>query len=173
MKYKAKNKQVLDNFFDMVEDKVVKKQREIVKDGLQLLFNSSPHADAVMKPDLKSGGSKLVYIDGKQPEKPGDGVTAQSEYDANHKINIDGSGFGPHNPPTFNRTISKGLNRVQQSRTRRIKIGSTVTIGNDTPHAVNVETGMGWDTHPGYYPYRDTRNKLKYKHRKVLSVGIK
>ena len=119
-------------------------QRNIVKDGLKNLFRKSPHADAVMKPDLKSGGSKLVYIDGKPPKNPGDGVTAQSEYDANHKISIDGKGYGAHNPPTFNRTISKGLNRVQQSKTRGIKIGSTVKIDNDTAHAMSVETGATW-----------------------------
>ena len=166
----SNNKIVLDNFFDKVEKQVVKVQRNIVKDALNRLFKTSPHADAVMKPDLKSGGNKLVYIDGKPPTNPGDGVFAQSEYDANHKINIDGKGFGPHNPPTFNRTISSGLNKIQQSKTRQIKVGSKVMIGNDTAHAMAVETGGVWQEHPGYHTYKGTKNYLKNKYRKVLST---
>jgi hypothetical protein len=143
----AYNRKVLKNYFDMVEDEVIAVQKKIVKDGLQKLFNKSPHK--------------------------GIGKTAKSEYDANHKISIDGSAFGGHKKATHSKTISKGLNKAQQSKTNKIKFGSNVTITNDTAHALNVETGLAWSEQPGYYPYRSTRNYLKNKYRKVLSVGVK
>jgi len=141
----ALNKKIIDNFFDKVEKKVVEVQKDIAKDALNLLFRKSPHA----------GENQ-----------------AKGEYDANHKISINHGSTSGHHGPTHSKTASKVLINIEKAKLSRTKIGDTITVLNDTAHAIDVEIGKNnpgntWKRR-GYYPYRKTKIDLMGKHSNVI-----
>lgn len=142
------NKAKIDDFFDELEKKIVRTQKKIVATGLDRLFAKSPHA----------GESR-----GKQ---------SKSEYDANHKISVNGKGHSAHHGPTGNKGVSQALVNTEKLKMGSVKIGDRVTILNDTEHALDVEVGKlaggnRWKR-SGYYPFRGTLNELKEKYNNVL-----
>jgi hypothetical protein len=136
------NKKNIDSFFDKVEDSVAKKQGEIVQDALEILFEFSPHFGTSDK--------------------------AMSEYDANHKIQINNGPISPHIPPTKSRATSKIMIDLEKQKADNIKCGDTVEIFNTTAHRESVEEGAavdpGWigaRRAEGYHPYEKTKFFLK------------
>lgn len=141
----ALNKQIIDKFFDRVEKKIVKTQTKIASDALDLLFRKSPHA----------GENQ-----------------AKGEYDANHKISINRAGHSSHHGATHSEAASKMFVAAEKVKLSTLKFGNTVTVLNDTEHAIDVEIGMQqpgntWKKN-GYYPFRKTRVDLKRKYNNVL-----
>lgn len=134
------NRKIIDNFFDKIEKKIVKTQTKIASDALSLLFRKSPHA-----------GQNY----------------AKGEYDANHKISINNAGHSSHHGPTYSEAASGALLITEKAKLSTLKFGDTVTVLNDTAHAIDVETGRLWSI-DGYYPFRRTRFDLKRKYKNVL-----
>jgi len=141
----ALNRQIIDKFFDRVEAKIVKTQTKIASHALDTLFRKSPHA----------GENQ-----------------AKGEYDANHKISINHAGHSSHHGPTHNEAASRMFITTEKAKLSAIKFGDSITVLNDTGHAIDVEIGMQqpgntWKKR-GYYPFRKTRVDLKRKYNNVL-----
>jgi hypothetical protein len=130
----------IDAFIDDVTKQVLNKQKEIVSTAMDSLFSLSPH-----------------YIGGSL----GRSRYAQGEYDANHKVLIDGMPMTSKNAPTFSYEVSKSINEAEKGVLDLVtELGHTVSVTNFAPHAIEVETGFGWRV-PGYAPYTITNDLIK------------
>jgi hypothetical protein len=138
----SKSDAAIDNFFNKVEKSVEKKQQDIVSSAVHGLFNGSPHI--------------------------GTSQWAKSEYDANHKIQINNGLVSGHNPPTMSENVSRGMNTVEAQKAEGIEIGDKVTILNTTPHANDVEFGGIHWIRAGYYTYTNQLAMLKMRYQGVI-----
>jgi hypothetical protein len=138
----------IDNFFDKVEKRVEDKQKEIVAEAMFSLFIESPHH-----------AYSLFDKDG--------APYARGEYDSNHKISINNSALTPHNPPSFDKEMSRAKHIAESYQINSIKIGDNVRVTNTTEHAGDVEHGGPTWGRPGYETYTDTLRYLRDKYKDV------
>jgi hypothetical protein len=130
-------KQQIKDFFKKTRKSVAKTQQNMVDVAMQELFDGPPHSG--------------------DPESP----YSQSEYDANHKIQINHGLVSPHNPPTNNTGVSFALHYMEKEKADQIESGDRVAIFNTTLHNAAVEFGGATWGRPGYYVYTNTMRRLK------------
>ncbi len=144
-KNNVNNHKKLNNFFDKQEKRVAARQKEISEDVIDTLFDLSPHVDT----------APFSY----------------GEYDANHKISVNGSAETPWRFPTLSRAVSKSFINEEKANLEGLKCGDTVTIRNESYHAEDVEFGFlrnnDWNR-PGYMTYTLTKAFAKGKWGNVI-----
>jgi len=148
LKIKRINRKPALEFFDSFRGKVKETQIKIAQDCLEELFEASPHAGAP------------------------NSTFARSEYDANHKVLINGETVSSHYPATGNAEISKALVDMEKTKLEGTECGDQIVITNTTAHALDVEIGpeltpTRW-IRPGYFPYQKTLATIKNRYRNVL-----
>lgn len=133
----------IDAFIKKQEERVGAVQKGMARDVLDELFSRSPHFNPI---DFKSDG----------------------EYDANHKISVNGLPPSPHHAATHSRMISSQAITVEKSKASGIKCGDNVVVINDTPHAGDVEYG-GWTwIRKGYATFSNAKRSIKKRYSNVL-----
>jgi len=138
------SKQILDRFFDKQKEKIASVQIDIAKTAFDSLFAKSPHKG-----------------------EPGSNF-AEGEYDANHKISINGKSTSSHHSPTGSRTLSAQMIAIEKNKAEQIDCGDTAKIFNTSDHDQDVEYGGKTWGRPGYKPYRHTKNNLRARYNNVL-----
>ena len=124
----------VDKYIEEITETIEYDVQKLIRSGLEQLFMRSPHHSTA--------------------------PFADSEYDANHHILINNLTDHIHNKPTLSKALSEKENEKERKKTKKIKLGDKIKIVNSTEHAEDVEYGTGW-TVGGYYPYRETKIKLK------------
>ena len=151
-------KERVRKFKEENEKKVVDKQKEVLHYAMDQLWIRSPHYRRELSEyDEVYSGGEVRWVQ-----------FAQGEYDANHKVVIDGI-TTPWNPPTGSEAGSFIAHKTEELRINSIDdIGKTVAIKPGTDHDINVETGVGWQQTEGYFPYESTTSAIAEKFREVL-----
>lgn len=131
------SRQQITDFFKKTKRSVASVQKKMVDVAMTELFDGPPHKDHQGSP------------------------YSQSEYDANHKVQINHGLVSPHNPPTQNTGVSFALHYMEKEKAEQLESGDKVAIFNTTMHNAAVEFGGATWGKPGYYVYTNAVTALK------------
>jgi hypothetical protein len=150
-------RQEFKSFISNVESNIVEAQQDVAHTVMDELFTHSPHYDPIKGHLVKMGKHRTSV------------AFARSEYDANHKVSSKNQKASNHNEPTYNEGLSKAINNEEANKINEVSdIGDTISITNDTAHAYEVETGLGW-SRIGYSTFHKAAYAARKKHAGVLT----
>ena len=147
-------------FLKKARERIADRQKEMLSDAADLLFENSPHFEPRAVPG-KYGEIEIMNVGSA-------GGMARGQYDANHVAKVTRKGRtvveGPATTPVplMSRAMSEGRIEQAKARLEYIRCGDKGTIHNETPHADAVEHGgEHWTVTEPYRTYEKTSLHLK------------
>ena len=151
-----------ESFLEEITNNIISAQKNVAHTAMKELFDYSPHYCRISTEERSTDNEEDISNRIKS-------ISAEGEYDANHKVLINNQSMTNHNNPTHSYVKSRTLHAKESRRIDNVSnIGDKITITNDTDHALEVETGYGWSV-PAYHTYTVAKEIITHQYKDVLT----